>query len=446
MSIRQTISLSDHFTTQRLLRYTLPTIVMMVFTSVYTVVDGLFVSNLAGKTSFAALNFIYPVIAIISSVGFMTGTGGSALVAKILGQGERQKAQRIFSLIVYFTLALGALLGLILFLSIEPIARFMGAEGLFLDEALTYGRILALSLPAFILQMMFQSFMVAADRPSLGLIFSLLSGGLNIILDYLFIAVFGWGLAGAAWATAISQVVGGVVPILYFALPNSSLLRLGSTRWSGADICKTCINGSSEMATQISMSFVVMLYNTQLLRYIGENGVAAFGVIGYIQFVFISIFLGYSIGSAPIVSYNYGAEQHEELRGVVRRSLKIVALFAIGLTLTAELLSTPLSRLFVGYDEELFALTRKALSIYAISFLLQGFSIYFSSMFTALNNGVVSAIISFSRTLIFECGAVLIIPSLVGIDGIWWSVSVAEVAALILCAFFFVRLRNRYHY
>lgn len=446
MSIRHTISLSDHFTTRRLLRYTLPTIVMMVFTSVYSVVDGLFVSNFAGKTPFAALNFIYPLLMIIGTVGFMTGTGGSALVAKILGEGDRPRAHRTFSLIVYFTIALGVTLGLLLFALLEPIARLMGAEGEILHQALIYGRVLSLFLPAFILQMMFQSFMVAADRPSLGLLFSLLSGGLNILLDYLFIAVFGWGLAGAAWATAISQVVGGILPLLYFALPNGSLLRLGRTRWSGADLRQTCLNGSSEMATQISMSLVVMLYNAQLLRYIGEDGVAAFGVIGYIQFVFISIFLGYSIGSAPIVSYNHGAKRHEELRGVVRRSLKIIAVVAVVLTLAAELLSSPLSRLFVGYDEGLFELTRRALSIYAVSFLLQGFSIYFSSMFTALNNGIVSAIISISRTLIFECGAVLIIPVLVGIDGIWWSVSVAEIAALILCAIFFVRLQPRYHY
>lgn len=442
----KSLSLADHFDSRKLLRYTLPTIAMMVFTSIYSVVDGLFVSNFAGKTPFAAVNFIYPLLMILASVGFMTGTGGSALVAKILGEGDKERAHRTFSLVIYFSIVVGIVLAIIAFIFLEPIARLMGAEGEILLESIRYGRILTLSLPAFILQLMFQSFMVTADRPSLGLLFSFISGCLNILLDYIFIALCGWGIEGAAIATALSQVVGAILPVAYLASPNKSLLRLGHTRWSGADIAQTCLNGSSEMATQISLSLVVMLYNVQLLRYIGEDGVAAFGVVGYIQFIFISIFLGYSIGSAPIVSYNHGARRHDELRGVVRRSLSIVGLFAVVLTILAELLATPLSRIFVGYDQGLFLLTRKALTIYSISFLLQGFSIYASSMFTALNNGVVSAVISFSRTLIFESGAVMLLPLLVGIDGIWWAVTVAECVAVALCSFFFVHLQKRYHY
>lgn len=442
----KSLSLADHFDSRKLLRYTLPTIAMMVFTSIYSVVDGLFVSNFAGKTPFAAVNFIYPLLMILASVGFMTGTGGSALVAKILGEGDKERAHRTFSLVIYFSIVVGIVLAIIAFIFLEPIARLMGAEGEILLESIRYGRILTLSLPAFILQLMFQSFMVTADRPSLGLLFSFISGCLNILLDYIFIALCGWGIEGAAIATALSQVVGAILPVAYLASPNKSLLRLGRTRWSGADIAQTCLNGSSEMATQISLSLVVMLYNVQLLHYIGEDGVAAFGVVGYIQFIFISIFLGYSIGSAPIVSYNHGARRHDELRGVVRRSLRIVGLFAVVLTILAELLATPLSRIFVGYDEGLFLLTRKALTIYSISFLLQGFSIYASSMFTALNNGVVSAVISFSRTLIFESGAVMLLPLLVGIDGIWWAVTVAECVAVALCSFFFVHLQKRYHY
>lgn len=442
----KSLSLADHFDSRKLLRYTLPTIAMMVFTSIYSVVDGLFVSNFAGKTPFAAVNFIYPLLMILASVGFMTGTGGSALVAKILGEGDKERAHRTFSLVIYFSIVIGIVLAIIAFIFLEPIARLMGAEGEILLESIRYGRILTLSLPAFILQLMFQSFMVTADRPSLGLLFSFISGCLNILLDYIFIALCGWGIEGAAIATALSQVVGAILPVAYLASPNKSLLRLGRTRWNGADIAQTCLNGSSEMATQISLSLVVMLYNIQLLRYIGEDGVAAFGVVGYIQFIFISIFLGYSIGSAPIVSYNHGARRHDELRGVVRRSLRIVGFFAVVLTILAELLATPLSRIFVGYDEVLFLLTRKALTIYSISFLLQGFSIYASSMFTALNNGVVSAVISFSRTLIFESGAVMLLPLLVGIDGIWWAVTVAECVAVALCSFFFVHLQKRYHY
>ncbi|MBQ2247437.1 MAG: MATE family efflux transporter [Tidjanibacter sp.] len=442
----KTISLSDHFTTAKLLRYTMPTIAMMIFTSIYSVVDGIFVSNFAGKTPFAAINLIYPLFMVIGAIGFMTGTGGSALVAKILGEGDQAKAHKTFSLIVYFTLSLGIVCSSLGLIFLEPIATLLGAEGDILDCAIRYGRILLLSLPFFLLQGMFQPFMVAADRPSLGFLFSLIAGLANILLDYLFIVPLGMGLEGAACATAASQFLGGTIPMIYFLSRNGSMLRLGATRWDGAAIRRTCANGSSEMATNISISIVVMLYNSQLLHYIGEDGVAAFGVIGYLQFVFIAIFLGYSIGSAPIVSYNYGAARRDELKGVVDRSLRIVALFSLSLTLLAELLSAPLSRLFVGYDAALYELTRRALSIYSVSFLLCGLNIYASSLFTALNNGLISALISFSRTLIFECGAVLLIPLIIGIDGIWWSVTIAEAAALVMCTVCYFRFKERYHY
>lgn len=442
----KSISLSDHFTSLRLVRYTLPTIVMMIFTSIYSVVDGLFVSNFVGKTPFAAINLIYPVFMIISSIGFMTGTGGSALVAKIIGEGNPEKANRTFSLVALFTLTLGILFSTIGYVCLEHISVLLGAEGEILECALLYGRLLLPALPAFLLQGMFQSFMVAADRPSLGLIISLAAGIANMILDYLFIAKLDMGLTGAALATAIGQCIGGVVPLVYFLLPNGSLLRLGATRWDGRSIRQTCLNGSSEMATNISMSIVVILYNFQLLRMAGENGVAAFGVIGYIQFIFIAVFLGYSIGSAPIVSYNYGARNYTELHGVIRRSQRLIMLFSIALTLIAEVLAGTLSHIFVGYDQELYVLTRRALRIYSLSFLICGMNIYTSSMFTALNNGVISAVISFSRTLIFECGAVLLLPALFGIESIWWAVVVAEGVALLMCGYFFVRERSRYHY
>lgn len=440
------LKISDHFTTRTLLRYTLPTIVMMIFTSVYSIVDGLFVSNFVGKTPFAAINFIYPVFMVIGSVGFMMGTGGCALVAKTLGEGNQEKANRIFSLVVYVTFGVGVALSTVGFLLVEPISRWLGAEGELLADCVRYGRILFPALPMWLLQTMFQPFVVAAERPTLGLLISVGAGVANIVLDYLFIIPFGWGLEGAALATALSQCVGGLVPLIFFLSHNGTTLRIGPTRWDGKALAQTCLNGSSEMATNISASIVVMLYNAQLLRYIGENGVAAFGVVGYVQFIFIAVFLGYSIGSAPIVSYNHGAQRHGELHGVVRRSFRLMVGFGVLLTALAELLAEPLSHLFVGYDQELFALTTHALQIYSLSFLICGLNIYTSSLFTALNNGVVSAVVSFSRTLIFECGAVLLIPRLLGIDGIWWSVSFAEVAALALCAIFLVRYKERYHY
>ena len=441
----KTLSLSDHFTTSRLLRYTLPTVVMMIATSIYSVVDGIFVSNFVGKTPFAAVNIIWPIFMVIGSVGFMMGAGGSALVAKILGEGDTQRANRTFSLIVYTTLAAGITLSLITFILLRPISVALGAEEEILECCVRYGRILLIALPTFLLQGMFQPFMVAADKPSLGLKIALMAGATNILFDYLLIIPCDLGLEGAAIATALSQCVAGIVPFIYFRRPNNSRLHLGATRWDGTAIGQTCLNGSSEMATNISTSIVVMLYNYQLLRHIGEDGVAAYGVIGYVLFIFIAVFLGYSTGSAPIVSYNYGAQRHEELRGVVWRSFRIIVALSMGLTITAELLAPALSHLFVGYDKELYALTLRALRIYSLSFLLCGVNIYTSSLFTALNNGVVSAIVSFSRTLVFESGAVLLIPLVLGIDGIWWAVSFAEGAALVMSIAFVVRYRRRYN-
>lgn len=441
----KTLSLSDHFTTSRLLRYTLPTVVMMIATSIYSVVDGIFVSNFVGKTPFAAVNIIWPIFMVIGSVGFMMGAGGSALVAKILGEGDTQRANRTFSLIVYTTLAAGITLSLITFILLRPISVALGAEEEILECCVRYGRILLIALPTFLLQGMFQPFMVAADKPSLGLKIALMAGATNILFDYLLIIPCDLGLEGAAIATALSQCVAGIVPFIYFRRPNNSRLHLGATRWDGTAIGQTCLNGSSEMATNISTSIVVMLYNYQLLRHIGEDGVAAYGVIGYVLFIFIAVFLGYSTGSAPIVSYNYGAQRHEELRGVVWRSFRIIVALSMGLTITAELLAPALSHLFVGYDKELYTLTLRALRIYSLSFLLCGVNIYTSSLFTALNNGIVSAIVSFSRTLVFESGAVLLIPLVLGIDGIWWAVSFAEGAALVMSIAFVVRYRHRYN-
>lgn len=442
----QKISLADHFTSRRLLRYTLPTIVMMIATSIYSVVDGVFVSNFVGKTPFAAINLIYPAFMVIGAIGFMMGSGGSALVAKILGEGDRHRAGRTFSLIVYTTIALGLFFSLLCLILLEPIAIGLGAEGEILDDCLRYGRLLLIGMPFFLLQGMFQPFMVAAEKPSLGLKVSLCAGLTNIVFDYLLIVAFPFGLEGAAVATVLSQIVAGTIPLVYFSRPNGSLLRLGATRWDGGALRQTCFNGSSEMATNISTSIVVMLYNHQLLRYIGEDGVAAYGVIGYVLFIFLAVFLGYSTGSAPIVSYNFGAQRYDELRGVVRRSGRIILLLSVGLTLLAELLAGPLARFFVGYDQGLFLLTRRAFSIYSISFLLCGANVYISSLFTALNNGLISAVVSFSRSLIFECGAVLVIPALMGIDGIWWAVTFAEGAALIMGLIFLMVNQKRYHY
>lgn len=440
------IRLSDHFTYSKLLRYTLPSIVMMVFTSIYGVVDGFFVSNYVGKTPFTAVNFIYPVLIIMGCAGFMFGTGGGALIAKTMGEGQQEKANRIFSLIVYTSAACGAALAVLGVLFIRPVAAALGAQGQLLEDSVTYARIILLAVPAFVLQFEFQCLFATAGKPALGLYVTVAAGCANMALDALFVAVFRWGLEGAAAATALSQCVGGVIPLVYFARPNSSLLRLGRTRFDGKTLAKTCVNGSSELMSNISASVVSMLYNAQLLRYAGEDGVAAYGVLMYVSLVFQAVFIGYSVGTAPVIGYHYGAQNHGELRSLRRKSTAVIAVFAAAMFAAAQALARPLSQLFVGYDPDLLELTAQAFFIFSFSFLFSGFAIFGSSFFTALNNGLVSAAISFLRTLVFQVSAVLIFPLIWKVDGIWLSIVAAEALAVAVTAAFLRGLRRKYQY
>lgn len=444
--MKRTVQLSDHFTYGKLLRFVIPSIVMMIFTSIYTVVDGLFISNFVGKTPFAAVNLIIPFPMVLGSFGFMLGTGGSALVAKTMGEGKKEKANQYFSLMVYASIVIGVLLAAVGLFFMKPMAIILGAEGEMLPYCVSYGRILMLSLPMFMLQNVFQSFFVTAEKPGIGLGVTVLAGVTNMMLDALLMAVLPLGVAGAAAATAISQCVGGLAPILYFYRKNSSLLRLTKTRWMGDQLLRACSNGMSELISNVSRSLVSMLYNFQLMRIAGENGVAAYGVIMYVNFIFAAIFLGYSIGTAPIFSFQYGAENNTELKNVFQKSLKLNFAAGVILTGTAVLLASPLAKIFVGYDAELFAVTVRGFRLYAISFLLCGFSIFGSAFFTALNDGVVSAVISFLRTVVFEVLSILILPFFWGLDGVWYSISVAEGAALIVTAYFFITRRRKYRY
>ena len=440
------IQLSDHFNFNKLLRFALPSIIMMVFTSLYSIVDGFFVSNFVGKTSFAAVNFIMPVIMILASVGFMFGAGGSALVSKTMGEGCHDKAQRLFSLFVYCTAIIGVVIAVITFVFIRPIATLLGAEGILLENCIIYGRILLVSLPLYMLQYEFQSFFITAEKPQLGLVITLICGITNMILDALFIAVFSWGLVGAAVATAISQILGGIIPVIYFSRFNSSLLRLTKTNMDRSSLLKACTNGSSELMSNISTSIVSMLYNIQLMKYAGENGIAAYGVLMYVNMIFLGVFIGYSTGTAPIVSYHYGAKNHSELKGLLKKSLTIIGIFAICMFIIAELSANTLAGIFVSYDKELMAMTTRAFQIYSFSFLFSSLAIYGSSFFTALNDGLTSALISFLRTLLFQIGAVLILPVFLEIDGIWLSVVVAELAAAVMTILFILAKKKKYNY
>ena len=442
----QAIQLSDHFTRKRLLRFSLPSIVMMVFTSIYGVVDGYFVSNYTGKTPFAAVNLIMPFLMILGGVGFMFGTGGGALIAKTMGEGKAEKADKLFSMTVFASILCGLVLTAVGLLFLRPFARLMGAEGELLENSLLYGTINLIALPFYILQYEFQCLFATAEKPKLGLYVTVASGVANMVLDWLLVAVLPFGLAGAAAATAASQFIGGVFPLIYFARKNSSRLRLTRCRLELRPLGRICANGSSELMSNISMSLVSMLYNVQLMQYAGEDGIAAYGVLMYVSMIFQAIFIGYSVGTAPIVSYHYGAQNREELKSLLRKAIFIVAIAALCMFAAGELLAAPLSRLFVAYDEELLQMTTHAFAIFSFSFLFSGFAINGSSFFTALNDGLTSALISALRTLVFQVAAVLLFPLLWGLDGIWFSIVAAEIMAVLATIFFLLKKQKKYGY
>ena len=443
---KASIQLSDHFTCGRLIRFTLPSITMMIFTAVYGVVDGFFVSNYAGKTPFAAVNLIIPVLLGLGCVGFMFGTGGSALIAKTMGQGDRERANDIFSMIVYVSAAIGVVLAGLGFLILRPAAVLMGAEGELLEQTLIYGRINLIALPFYVLQYEFQCLFATAEKPRLGLYITVAAGVTNMVLDALFVAVFSWGAAGAAAATALSQFIGGSLPLVYFARPNSSLLQLTKTKLELRPILQASGNGASELVSNVTASVVGMLYNFQLLRLAGQNGVAAFGVLMYVEFIFAAVFIGYAIGCAPIVSYHFGAGNRGELQNLLRKSILLMGVGGLAMVGVAQGLAGPMARLFVGYDDTLCRMTVHAFRIATLSFVLVGFNIFASSFFTALNDGVVSAIISFLRTFVFKLSAVLLLPLIWELDGIWWAEVAAEICAFGLGLAFLLGKRKKYGY
>lgn len=440
------IYLSDKFTYGKLLRFTAPSIIMMIFTSIYGVVDGFFVSNYVGKTPFAAVNFIYPFLMILGTVGFMFGTGGSAIVAKTLGENNEEKANRLFSFFVYISVALGAVIAVLAFIFIRPIAAALHAEGELLENCVLYGRIFILGLPMYVLQMEFQSFFVTAGKPGLGFLSTVAGGLTNMIFDALFIVVFKWGLAGAAAATVMGQCVGGIIPLVYFFRPNTSLLRLGKTNFDGAALLKATTNGSSELMSNISMSLVSMLYNVQLIKYAGEDGVSAYGVLMYVNLVFLAIFIGYSIGTAPVIGYHYGAKNPAEIGSILKKSFVIIGISSLAMLGFSEVMAGPLSRIFVGYDPALYEMTVHGFRIFSFQFLFAGVSIFASSFFTALSNGGVSAMISFLRTLVFQTAAILLLPLIWKLDGIWISIVAAEFVSFVVSLIYIAAKRKKYGY
>ena len=440
------VQLNDHFTYKKLFKAVIPSVAMMVFISIYSIIDGLFVSNFVGTTAFAGLNLIYPVLMIVGAIGFMIGTGGSALVSKTLGEGNKEKANKYFSMFIWMTFILGIIVSSVLIILTPDIAILLGAEGEMIDYCVTYGRICLAFQTSFIVQNAFQAFFVTAEKPHLGLILSIISGCTNIVLDFLFIVIFEMGIAGAALATGISQTIGAVVPIFYFVLKKDLIIKLGKPYFELRPMLKGCTNGLSELFTNISASIVSIIYNYQLMSLAGENGIASYGVILYAQFIFLAVYFGYSMGTAPIFGFNYGANNTKELKNLFKKSLIVIGCSAIVLVLASELLARPISMFFVGYDKVLLDMTIRGFRIFAISFLICGFNIFSSAFFTALNNGLVSLLLSIGRTFIFQIIAVLLLPYYFGLDGIWLSIIMSEFLALLVTIFFFILMRKRYQY
>ena len=437
---------SEHYTYKKIIRYTVPPIIMMIFTSLYSVVDGLFLSNCAGKQAFSAVSFIMPYLMMFNSTGFMLGTGSSALIAKKMGEKKYKSANEIFTTVVVVSIFSGVILSFIGLIFLTPVASMQGAKGELLNNCLKYGRIYLLGVPACIIQFEFEALYSTSGKSKLGLYSTIISGLTNVILDALFLYVFSWNIKGAAAATIISQYVGGIIPIIYYSRKNKSNLRLVKCKLRFRDMIKVCTNGSSEMVNNISISVVSLMYNIQLLKYAGDDGIAAFGIMMYVNFLFTAVFWGYVSGISPIISFNYGAKNSKELHSLLKKSIVILTLTSISMFMSSVFLATPVTKIFVNYDAQLLAMTIKGFYLFSFSFLFSGMSIFSSSFFTSLNNGFISAVISFSRVFLFQIPAVLILPLILGLDGIWLSVVIAELLTVAAGTGLILKYRKKYNY
>ena len=440
------IQLSDHFTYKRLLRFTFPSIVMMLFTSIYSVVDGLFISNIVGETAFAAINLIFPYCMVFSALGSLFGVGGSALVAMVKGQGNDEKGNRIFSMLVWVMIVLGFILMGIAQLFLPAAARLLGATDAMYEISVLYGRIFLITLPAFLLQYCFHSFFITAEKPKLGLAFTVAAGVCNMILDWLFVAVFRWGVAGAAAATCIGQCVGGIGGLVYFIVKRDGALKLVKPAFMPRELGRSASNGMADCIANVAMSLVNMVFNLQLMKYLGEYGVAAFGIIMYVNFVFVAVYLGYSMGVAPVISYHFGAGNREELRGLFKKSMLMVAVASLALTALALATARPVASVFAGYDPAFLDISVRALRLYSLSYFLAGFNMFSSNLFAALNNGPVSGLLSGLRIFVFQIAAVLLLPLAFGSDGIWLAMLAAELCVLAVTLAVLAKYRVRYGY
>ena len=445
--MKQQIQLSDHFTYSRLIRFTLPSICMMIFTSIYGMVDGFFISNIVGKTAFASVNLIIPFLQILGGVGAMLGVGGSALVAKTLGEGDIPRARRYFTMMMYLMIGTSIFFTVVGIAVLRPVAYLFGATEAMISDVMTYGTICLIFNTALQAQYTFQSYLIVAEKPKLALGVVIAAGVSNMILDYVLMAVIPMGIAGAALATGLSQCVAGLIPFVWFlSKKNQSALRFTKTNFEIKPMLLACGNGASEMMSSVSASVTGILYNLQLMKYAGEDGVAAYGVVMYAAFIFLGVFNGYSQGSSPIMGYHYGAQNHKEMKNVLKRSLIMLGSAAVVLTGLAMLLARPIASVFVGYDAKLLDMTARAFMICAAPFLVMWFNMYTSCFFTALNDGAVSAAISFMRALVLPVICIIVMPMFWELDGVWYSLVGSEILGVFVSLYFMLRKREKYKY
>ena len=446
------IRLSDHFTFKKLLKAALAPMLMMVFTSLYTIVDGVCISNFCGKESFAGVNLIFPIIMIVGGLGFMLGTGGSALVGKLLGEKKDLEARQTFTMTIIFTILIGLTITIAGVLLIETLVYAMTSVATgdisqkMIDEAILYGRLLMAGQVFFMLQNVFQSFFIVDEKPVLGFVFILIGGLTNIVLDILFIGVCKWGIIGAAAATICGYLSGSLGPIIYFLIRKNDYIHFERTKLKLKPLIKICFNGSSEFVNNISSSIVSIVFNMQLLHYFGEDGINAYGIIMYLAFVFTAIFLGYSSAVAPIESYNYGAQNNKELKNVLIKSLIITSILSVSMFIISFTLAEPFSFIFANGSDTLLKITTNGMRIYSIAFLFIGLSIYISTFFTALNNGLISALIAFLRTLVFQIVFVFVFPLFLGKYGIFFAILAAEIMSILLAITFLLIYKKKYRY
>ncbi len=444
--ITMNTTISQKFTLTSLLKFALPTTIMMVVLSIYTLVDGVFVSNFVGELAFSAINIIFPFISLIFALGIMAATGGNALVANNLGQGDDEKARENFTLIVIFATGLGLLLMMVGIVFNKEIARLLGATPLIEEYARDYLSTLAPFIPLAIWMGFSQILFVTIGKPTLGLIATLVGGITNIIFDYLFIVVMNMGIKGAALGTGLGYSLPGLFFIYYFLFHRKNSLYFVKPRWRARVLLKTFTNGSSEFVANLATSITTFMFNLIILDLAGEQGVAAIGIILYAQFLLMSAFLGYAQGVAPIFSYAYGARDHLQLKKVFSISIRVIILFSLAIASFSYFASSSIVGIFVERQSQVFSLAKNGFSVFSLSFLFMGVNIFSSSLFTAFSNGKISASISFLRTLVFILGYLLFLPRFLGLPGVWLAIPLAEFTTMFFSISYLTIQRKKYHY